>query len=257
VLPDDKVQVIGGDDAGTMEVYSAGSRLFNALVHLPPSASLLPETLRSGTRSALFTTAADQNVALSGAAPDIIELLGRDDHTVTEAPGAGRAVVAGGVDKRGPVLDSIGLFESSGATVTTDDTDYAPGETISIHGAGWQPGETVVMTIREEPETHPEVTTSAVADAHGRFANTDFVPTLLDAGRAFTITAVGLSSGRTAQTAFSDALGFDLEQCQNGSLANSVSPAGPTRRRRPPTGPPATSTTATPSTARAMVCHSA
>jgi hypothetical protein len=226
LLPDGKVQVIGGDDATTMEVYTSASRLFNALVHLPPSESLVPATLQSRPRAALFTTAADQNPGLAGSGAEILDLVDREDHTLTEAPGSGRAVVAGGVDKNGQVSDTVTILASSSATVSTEQADYAPGERVTITGSGWQPGETVALLIREEPETHPDVTASAVADAQGRFVNTDFTPGPTDAGRNFTVTAVGQVSGRVAQTVFSDALGFTMEHCQNGTLANLGVPCG-------------------------------
>jgi len=33
------------------------------------------------------------------------------------------------------------------ATVTTDKTDYIPGEIVFIEGSGWLPGETVLLVI--------------------------------------------------------------------------------------------------------------
>ena len=145
LLPDGKVQVIGGDDAATMEVYTSVSRLFNALVHLPPSESLVSDTLRSRSRAALFTTAANQNPGLAGSGSDVLDLVGREDHTLTEAPGSGRAVVAGGVDKNGQVSNAVSILASSPATVSTEQADYAPGERVTITGSGWQPGETVTL----------------------------------------------------------------------------------------------------------------
>ena len=61
------------------------------------------------------------------------------------------------------------------------------------------------MLLHEEPETHEDVITSSVADNQGNFTNTDFAPATADAGRSFTLTAIGQSSGFTAQTAFKDA----------------------------------------------------
>ena len=234
LLPDGKVQVIGGDDAATMEVYTSASRLFNALVHLPPSESLVSDTLRSRSRAALFTTAANQNPGLAGSGSDVLDLVGREDHTLTEAPGSGRAVVAGGVYKNGQVSNAVTILASSPATVSTEHADYAPGERVTITGSGWQPGETVTLLIREEPETHPDITAAAVADAQGRLVNTDFTPGPTDAGRSFTITAVGRLSGRVAQTVFSDALGFTMEQCQNGTFANLGVPCGTNSSPTPP-----------------------
>src|SRR6185436_10863091 len=165
---------------------------------------------------------------------EILDLVDREDHTLTEAPGSGRAVVAGGVYKNGQVSNAVTILASSPATVSTEHADYAPGERVTITGSGWQPGETVTLLIREEPETHPDITAAAVADAQGRLVNTDFTPGPTDAGRSFTITAVGRLSGRVAQTVFSDALGFTLEQCQNGTFANLGVPCGTNSSPTPP-----------------------
>ena len=60
------------------------------------------------------------------------------------------------------------------------------------------------MLLHEEPETHEDVITSSVADNQGNFNNTDFAPATADAGRSFTLTAIGQTSGFTTQTAFKD-----------------------------------------------------
>ena len=97
------------------------------------------------------------------------------------------------------------MVSSSAATITTDKFDYAPGEIVTITGQGLQPNETVWMLLHEEPETHEDVITSSVADNQGNFNNTDFAPATADAGRSFTLTAIGQTSGFTTQTAFKDA----------------------------------------------------
>jgi len=103
------------------------------------------------------------------------------------------------------VIVAVFAAQASAATVTTDYLDYAPGEIVTITGSGWWPGETVSILLHEEPETHPDVTVSSIADADGNFTNTDFSPSETDIGRTFTVTATGLSSGLTAQTTFTDA----------------------------------------------------
>jgi YDG domain-containing protein/MBG domain-containing protein/Big-like domain-containing protein len=94
------------------------------------------------------------------------------------------------------------------ATVRTDKEDYAPGETVTITGSGWEPGETVSMKLHEDPLVHGDRTLSAVADADGKIFNNSFKPEDHDVGVRFVLDAVGLTSGRTAQTTFTDAVGL-------------------------------------------------
>jgi hypothetical protein len=206
VLPDGKVQVIGGDAEWSMEMFNPETDSFNALVHLPPTSELLSATLSTQSRAALITTSIAQHPTLQGALSDeLINLLDRADHSATEITQSNQALVAGGLNSRGEFLASSVLVSSSSATVTTDWLDYAPGEIVTITGTGWLPGENVSMLLHEEPETHADTTISSVADDKGNFTNTDFSPAPPDLGRTFTLTALGQSSGFAAQTAFADA----------------------------------------------------
>ena len=208
VLPDGKIQIIGGDGEFSMEMFDPATNSFIALAHVPPHEDYLDNILASRTRSALITTIIQQNPVLQGQpelTPEIIALLNRLDHTVTEIPQSNRALIAGGVNDAGQILSSATMVSSSAATVTTDKFDYAPGETVTITGQAWQPNETVWMLLHEEPETHDDVITSSVADNQGNFTNSDFAPATADAGRSFTLTAIGQTSGFTTQTAFKDA----------------------------------------------------
>src|SRR5438552_8113044 len=89
-------------------------------------------------------------------------------------------------------------------TLFRSKTDYAPGETVTITGTGWEPGETVDMVLHREPETQPDTTLSSVADASGNFTNDTFVVNQLDLGVTFMLTATGATSRYTAQTTFTD-----------------------------------------------------
>ena len=174
---------------------------------MPPHEDYLNNILASRTRSSFDHDDYSAKPVLQGQpelTPEIIALLNRLDHTVTEIPQSNRALIAGGVNDAGQILSSATMVSSSAATVTTDKFDYAPGETVTITGQGWQPNETVWMLLHEEPETHEDVITSSVADNQGNFNNTDFAPATADAGRSFTLTAIGQTSGFTAQTAFKD-----------------------------------------------------
>ncbi len=108
------------------------------------------------------------------------------------------------MNSAGQVLNSAKLVSSSRASVTTDKTDYAPGQIVTITGSGFQPNEQVQLSLHEFPEEYPDISFSAVANQQGKFVATDFAPQLIDLERVFTLTAIGQSSGFTAQTAFKD-----------------------------------------------------
>jgi hypothetical protein len=113
-------------------------------------------------------------------------------------------------------LSGIGMLADTGsggnvaettspATVTTDKTDYQPGDTVTITGTGWAPGEKINMLLHADPTTHEDINLSSVADENGNFANTDYVVQDSDLGVTFLLTATGETSALTAQTTFTDA----------------------------------------------------
>ena len=102
------------------------------------------------------------------------------------------------------VLLTMEAGNSSGATVKTDQDDYAPGTTVVITGAGWQANEVVELTLHMDPLRDADTELTATADAGGTFTNTEFAPAAYDVGVRFVLTAVGQSSGRRAQTTFTD-----------------------------------------------------
>ena len=68
VLPDGKVQLIGGDGEFSMEMFDPATNSFIALAHIPPHDDYLNSILLSRTRSALITTIIQQNPVLQGQA---------------------------------------------------------------------------------------------------------------------------------------------------------------------------------------------
>ena len=80
-----------------------------------------------------------------------------------------------------------------------------PGQIVTISGSGFQPNEQVAIYFHEFPEEYPDIFLSAVANQQGNFVTAGFAPQQIDLGRIFTLTAIGQSSGFTAQTAFKDA----------------------------------------------------
>ena len=127
--------------------------------------------------------------------------------------------VSGGAEASAPAL------AASGATVTTDKTDYQPGETVVISGSGWAAGETVSLTLTEDPARHAETTLSASADEYGNILNKEFSPTREHVGMTFTLTAVGQASSRTATATFTD--GGAMNYAPNNQTLNIQSDASP------------------------------
>jgi hypothetical protein len=97
--------------------------------------------------------------------------------------------------------------------VQTDKDDYAPGETVTITGAGFSPNEGVDLLLEEDADIHEPVQWSVTADANGGFVDTSFSPEEHDIGVTFTLTATGQQSTLVARTTFTDgafALGSNL-----------------------------------------------
>ena len=198
-LQDGRVQVIGGNNKKSMEIFVPASALyFTAKATLIPSSNPTSDILRTQTRAALFHKASTLADAPAG-------LLDREDHSITEIPQSNQALVGGGVDSYGNFLTSTSLLSSSPTTVTTDKVEYIPGERVTITGKGWQPGETVSIVLREDPRTGQDRTLTSVADANGDFTNTDLLLQKQDNEVAFIVTVKGQSSAFTAQTTFLDA----------------------------------------------------
>jgi len=82
--------------------------------------------------------------------------------------------------------------------LTTDKSDYLPGETVIIIGHGWKPGSTISMLLEEDPTTHDPRTFSAVVDANGDFSNSEFVVEEHDLGVLFKLTVTGDGEGGMA-----------------------------------------------------------
>ena len=196
VLFDGKVQIIGGNNDESMEIYDPVNRELGAYAHVLPASDtctgLRPGILASQTRAALFH---------NGQADP---LLDRSGHTIDELSGPSQALVFGGANSSGVVLDSSSVLASSPSSITTDKLDYAPGETVNISGRGWQPGETVRLRIHEDPHTPQERGFDIVADGGGSFTGT-YVVQDYDLNMKFIVSARGLTSGWNAQTTFTDA----------------------------------------------------
>ena len=223
LLPDGKVQIIGGDDQHSMEMFNAQGRYFTARAQLvtdPKAQTAIAETLSAQSRAALINTygfltrgaqpGIGQSAARAGTLKELVNnpellarLLDRTDHTITELPGVDAALVTGGISSGGTPLVSTMTLSSSAATVTTDKTDYQPGDIVIITGTNWLVGETVQLRLHRDNDT-PDTLLTAAADQDGNISNAEYVVQESDLNVAFLLTAVGQTSGYTAQTTFTD-----------------------------------------------------
>ena len=103
-----------------------------------------------------------------------------------------------------PPMLSVGVDPGSGATIETDKDDYMPGEIVHLTGRGWGPGEVVNLFMREEPDTHDDVSMDVVADSVGGFSVHFYDVQPHDLGVMFTLTATGRSTLRVAVVEFTD-----------------------------------------------------
>jgi hypothetical protein len=115
---------------------------------------------------------------------------------------------------------SVAPFSLSDATVTTDKTDYQPGETVVISGSGFAAGEAVAITLKEDPAKHADTSLSATADEYGNFVSQDFSPNAEHVGTTFTLKAVGQTSGRSAETQFTDGPNWSYSSVPNPATFN-------------------------------------
>src|SRR5437899_1283553 len=120
-----------------------------------------------------------------------------------EVPYTGILLATGGFDGSAQPLASSEVFFYP--TLRSDKPDYAPGETVTLMGEGWQPNEQVAINIRES-SGDPDTNLTATADANGAFTDSEFQtnPDRSDVGVRFLATATGQASGWTAQTTFTD-----------------------------------------------------
>ena len=201
------VQVIGGGEE-TMEMFNAVGEYFTAYAHLPNNAA----TLKTPGRAALFhrknrnasaeTGDATANTAAAVAAPDSTDPLDRDGFTMTDS--GSLSLIAGGADGNGTPLNSAEETPASVAAVTTDQTDYAPGQTAIITGTGFLPNQQVILLLERDPATSAPTSWTADTDGDGNFT-TSYLVLDTDFGVSFVLTATGQPEGPVAQTTFTDA----------------------------------------------------
>lgn len=220
LLPDGKVQIIGGDYDGTMELYDPDRKVFSAPTQLAHTLDIFPSDMLRAPTLAAFIDIPDtsqSNLAqtakkkhrdkmLAHAEPGnrVLRsnslLFDRRDYSVTE--NSDQAIVSGGIDSKGRFLRSVFLLNSSPASITTNKTEYLKGEQPIISGAGWKPGETVSIIRQEARPGHKRTLLKVVADDHGTFGNVKVPVTAEQQGVTYSLTVKGESSGNIAQTVY-------------------------------------------------------
>ncbi len=214
-LPDGKVQVIGGDYDGTMEIYDPASGRFAAAAHLVPTADMFPATqmLSAQTRAGFIDSISyrDPNVkrlttqSLQDTVAAFKKQVGRSQYAAAEVVGLHQAVVVGGVDDDHNYVRSALVLKSSAANVSTDKIVYLPGKAPVITGTGWQPLERLTIIRQEARLSHKRTTLQAVADEQGNFISPALTLADYQPWTTYTLTARGQSSGQIAQTTYYDA----------------------------------------------------
>ncbi|GIU97280.1 MAG: hypothetical protein KatS3mg013_1083 [Actinomycetota bacterium] len=86
-------------------------------------------------------------------------------------------------------------------SISSDKEDYAPGETVTLTGAGWQAGEAVHIRVDDDQERTWSHDADVTADEAGGFTYQFTLPTHFVA--VYTVVATGEVSG-TATTSFTD-----------------------------------------------------
>lgn len=94
------------------------------------------------------------------------------------------------------------VFAGSSATVTSDRPDYAPGDTVTLIGSGWDPAEAIHLNVNDNVGQTWSFNADVVADDLGTFTSSFQLPSWFVA--LYLVTATGATSGTTTTT-FTDA----------------------------------------------------
>jgi hypothetical protein len=109
---------------------------------------------------------------------------------------------------------------NSGASFTTDKDDYAPGETVSLSGSGWQPADVLDIHLTVDPPNHDPIDWTVSIDSLGDFTDGSYLVQDSDAGTTLTVTATSQATGESATATFTD------NPCPGDlSAATSISPS--------------------------------
>jgi hypothetical protein len=143
-------------------------------------------------------------VAIAQEAPS----TGATGSTTTPPPATGPSGASGPTGTTAPV---------GPPSITSDKADYAPGEQVTLTGAGWADGEGVHIVVNDTLGQTWKHTADVNADSAGAFTDVFNLPNIFVSD--YDVTATGLISG-TATTTFTDAVNpsADTSQCNNGGV---------------------------------------
>ncbi len=105
----------------------------------------------------------------------------------------------------GLLLTVIGptmAFADGSPTISSDKSDYSPGDTVVLTGSNWQPAESVHIDVNDDQAKTWEYTSDVTADDAGNITDTFVLPDRFIA--SYAVTATGALSG-SATIAFTDA----------------------------------------------------
>ena len=104
-------------------------------------------------------------------------------------------------------------------SIASDQTDYSPGATVILTGAGWQGDASVHLNVNDAIDRTWERNVDVVVAADGSVSDSFSLPANFIAH--YDVTATGNDTGRTATTSFADDT-LSWDQCQNDSDNNNT-----------------------------------
>ncbi|HWR37499.1 MAG TPA: kelch repeat-containing protein, partial [Clostridia bacterium] len=207
-LLDGRIAVVGGNDGtndlASSEIYDPTSDSWSTIAGISPRSHHLA-VLLPRNHGVLIAGGAP------GAATEMLLPWANDNAgafaALSASAGSHRNGFALAISNEGLLLAAGGDAGTAAeiyrfATLKTDKDDYAPGQTVTVTGTGWQPGEQVTLTLTEVPaiDSHPPITVTA--DAWGNISDSSFTPDEHDFQVRFFVVATGSQS--QAQTSFTD-----------------------------------------------------
>ena len=157
---DGHVLVVGGNDGAndlaSAEIFESATGSFFGTGAMQVARSGHVAVLLPNNNQVLIAGGMSAGAAVASAElyADWRDGFSADHADVRGAPGA----IAGGLQPHDVAFVAGGGANTGDyygyATVKTDKDDYAPYQTVTISGSGWQPGENVHLKVSEDADTH-------------------------------------------------------------------------------------------------------
>jgi hypothetical protein len=191
LLADGKVKIIGGDAELSMEILDPRGFLTLRRSCRRMSTCSARRSARRAARRFFRRHSLRIRYCKETLRPNTWHCLIAPTIRLRKLPSRKQVLVVGGVNSAGQVLNSAKLVSSSAASVTTDKTDYAPGQIVTITGTGFQSNEQVQISLHEFPEEYPDITFSTTVNPQGDFSGRGLCSSIDDLDGKFTLTAMG------------------------------------------------------------------